>query len=178
MPAYANPLPKLPVGHVGANRINDPDDLMSRYARKLDAGERAHFGEGIAVANPTGLDFDPHMARRRIRDRSLDQFERSVRAGYLHCSHLGHLRLRLRSIPRDIASISCRAKRTRCSLDLILIIGVRACSALSIHCVEEVVVGLAVLQLVQEKLHRIHRAHRIKNAPQHPHLRQHAALDQ
>jgi hypothetical protein len=33
---------------------------------EIGCRERAHFGERIAVAIPTGMDFDPHMARRRI----------------------------------------------------------------------------------------------------------------
>src|SRR5438552_2885407 len=51
MPADADPLARLPVRHVGAHRIDDPDNLVSRYARVSDAGEGAQLGERIAVAH-------------------------------------------------------------------------------------------------------------------------------
>ncbi len=40
-----------------------------------------------------------------------------------------------------------------------------------IHRIKEVIVRLAVFQLVQQELHRIHGAHRVQDTAQHPHLR-------
>jgi hypothetical protein len=47
-----------------------------------------------------------------------------------------------------------------------------------IHRIEEIVVGLAVLQLVQQELHRVHGSHRVQDAAQHPHLGKRGLLDQ
>ena len=49
---------------------------------------------------------------------------------------------------------------------------------LLVHRLEEVVVGLAVLQLVEQELHRVGDAHRHQDAAQHPHLAERCLVDQ
>src|SRR3954469_15400005 len=51
-------------------------------------------------------------------------------------------------------------------------------SALLIHRGEEVLVGLGVLHLVEQELHRVDRAHLHENAAQHPHLGERTLIDQ
>ena len=40
-------------------------------------------------------------------------------------------------------------------------------AGLSVHRVEEIIIGLRLLELVEQKLDGIHRTHRVENAPQH-----------
>src|SRR5205085_7432751 len=49
---------------------------------------------------------------------------------------------------------------------------------LLVHAREEIVVGLGVLHLVEEKLHRIDRAHLHQDPAQHPHLGERTLFDQ
>src|SRR5215217_4997344 len=49
---------------------------------------------------------------------------------------------------------------------------------LLIHAGEEVLVGLGVLHLVEEELHRVHRAHLHEDATKHPHLGENVLLDE
>src|SRR4051794_5108066 len=50
--------------------------------------------------------------------------------------------------------------------------------ALLVHRSEEVLVGLGVLHLVEEELHRVDRAHLHQDPAQHPHLGERALVDQ
>src|SRR5687768_1625357 len=49
---------------------------------------------------------------------------------------------------------------------------------LLIHRGEEILVGLGVLHLVEQELHRVDRAHLHQDAPQHPHLGKLGRVDQ
>src|SRR5215217_8257413 len=50
--------------------------------------------------------------------------------------------------------------------------------SLLVHAGEEVLVGLGVLHLVEQELHRIDRAHLHQDPPQHPHLGEHVLVYQ
>jgi hypothetical protein len=50
--------------------------------------------------------------------------------------------------------------------------------ALLVHGIEEILVGLRILHLVEEELHRINSAHLHENPAEHPHLRKIALFDE
>src|ERR1044071_6239402 len=50
--------------------------------------------------------------------------------------------------------------------------------SLLVHAGEEVLVGLGVLHLVEEELHRVDRPHLHQDSAQHPHLGEDVLLDQ
>jgi len=87
MPAHADALARFPLRTAGADGIHDPDDFMAGNARILQAGPMAFLDQGIAVADATGLDFDPHLAGARFGDWAFYDFKRSARAGDLRGAH-------------------------------------------------------------------------------------------
>ena len=74
MPADADALAGFPFRNACANGVNDADDFMARDAGILDAGKQAGLGDGIAVANAAGLDFDADGAGTGLGNVAFDNF--------------------------------------------------------------------------------------------------------
>ena len=109
MPADADARTRLPMGrYVSAHGIQDADHLVSRNARQFEPGECTHPGKGIAVADTTGLDSDPNLARPRDRGLAMNQLERAIGRRNLNRSHLWHRRLLDLSAP-DLRDEHCLA---------------------------------------------------------------------
>src|SRR5215471_6097270 len=72
------------------DRLDPPDDLVARHARKDDAGKLALDRERIAVADTAGMDADQQFLRARRRHVSLDapQLRSALRRD--HRNHLRH----------------------------------------------------------------------------------------
>ena len=90
MPSDADALPLSPARDALADCVDRSDHLMPGHARVLDAGECPKLGEGVAVADSAGLDPDPHTAWCWLRDRTLDQLERSIGVLHLNGTHVRH----------------------------------------------------------------------------------------
>src|SRR5207253_11127740 len=89
-PSDADTLAGLPSGHVRADGVDQSDDLVPWNARVLNAGKDPLLGEGVAVADPAGLDLDAYLAGGGVGNRPLDDLERAVRAGDLDDAHGRH----------------------------------------------------------------------------------------
>lgn len=87
MPADAGTLALLPGSHTATDFINDPRHFMSWNAGILDSGPRAFDGERVAVADATGLDFDPHLSRAGRGDCAFDDLETGARFANLRGLH-------------------------------------------------------------------------------------------
>ena len=87
VPAHADPVAFLPLGHVGPDLVDSSGDLVAWDARQRESGEVAGLHEDIAVAHSAGLDLDPDLPRAGLGDLAFDQLERRVGPRNLHCSH-------------------------------------------------------------------------------------------
>src|SRR5262249_52766715 len=96
VPADGDALAGGELAGAGAQRVDDPDDLMARNARVLDPRKLAIDRGRVAVAYAAGLDLDPDGARAGLRNLPLDELQRRSRARDLNCTHLRHDDLRCR----------------------------------------------------------------------------------
>ena len=87
MPADADALPLLPVGHAGAQVIDNARDFVSWNAGILNAGPSAFFREHVTVAHTTGLYLDAHVSYAWLRNRALDDLEIASRLWNLRHFH-------------------------------------------------------------------------------------------
>jgi len=62
MPSDADTLAGPPSGDVRADGVDQSNDLVPWNARVLNAGKGPLLGEGVAVADPAGLDLDAYLA--------------------------------------------------------------------------------------------------------------------
>src|SRR5215510_3758635 len=69
---YAHPLTNCPPLNTGAKRIDPPDDFVTRNTRVADTRETAIHCRRIRVADATGLNPQPHLARTRLEKQALD----------------------------------------------------------------------------------------------------------
>src|SRR5215475_5626759 len=69
---YTHPPTNRPPLNTGTKRIDPPDDLVTRNTRVADAREAPIHCRRIRVADATGLNPQPHLARTRFRKHSLD----------------------------------------------------------------------------------------------------------
>ena len=105
VPADAHPVALLPLGHVGADLVDAPGDLVARNPRQRQAGKRAGLHEGVAVADSAGFDLDADLARGGFWELALDELERAIGLGHLYGPH--HLWHR----PLLVPGSSCDARR-------------------------------------------------------------------
>jgi hypothetical protein len=70
--------------------VNNPDDFVAGDARELEPRPKAILGEGIAMANATCLDLNPHMSRGGTGDWPFDEFEGTTGTGDLGGAHGRH----------------------------------------------------------------------------------------
>src|ERR1700674_453780 len=87
MPADADSLASSPSRDCGTDRVDEPDDFMSRYSRILNARPCPLFDQRIAVTNATSLHLDSHPSALWFGNFPLDQFQRPLRLRNLHCTH-------------------------------------------------------------------------------------------
>jgi hypothetical protein len=52
-----------------------PADFVAGYARILNSRKQAFFGQHVAVTDPAGVDFDPHLPWTGLRNVALDDFK-------------------------------------------------------------------------------------------------------
>ena len=90
MPADADALAGFPFRDARADGVDDADDFVAGDAGILNAGEQAGFGNGIAMANAAGLDFDPDGAGTGLGNFAFDEFKGSVGFGNLSSAHFWH----------------------------------------------------------------------------------------
>src|SRR5260370_32631386 len=90
MPANPDPLAGFPSRDARADRIDDAGDLVSGDSRVLEARPEALFGQRVAVADAPGRDPEAHRCGAGLRDFAFHEFERSLRAGDLNCTHPCH----------------------------------------------------------------------------------------
>ncbi len=75
VPADSHALAGFPLRDTRAHGIHDPDHFMAGHARILQAGPVAFLDQRIAVADATGLDFDPHPAGARLGNFTFNDFK-------------------------------------------------------------------------------------------------------
>jgi len=75
MPADAHALARFPLPSTRTHSIHDPDHFMAGHARILQARPVAFLHQRIAVADATGLDFDPHPAGARLGNFTFNDFK-------------------------------------------------------------------------------------------------------
>ena len=90
VPANADPLPWLPIGHTLADLVDNSHNFVAWHARIGDARECPHFGERVAMTYPARLDLDQHLARGWGRDFAFDQLEWPVGVFHLNSTHAWH----------------------------------------------------------------------------------------
>jgi len=90
MPAYADPLSGLPIGNVGADRVDPAGDFMTGNSWILNAGPMSFLDQSIAATDPTGFHLDTHLRTTRVGNVSLDELEGAAGFWYLHCFHARH----------------------------------------------------------------------------------------
>ena len=86
VPAHADALARLPVGHVGADRLDGADDFMPRDTGILNR-VCAHHGEHVAVADAAGVNFEQDVAWTGFGNIALDQLDGTVGLGDLGNLH-------------------------------------------------------------------------------------------
>src|SRR6266567_3970539 len=91
VPADACTLADLPVGHVRADGVDPPGDLVAGDAGILQARPEPILDQDIAMADPAGLDFDAYLPAAGLRDRTLDQLELPTGLAHLHRLHQSHV---------------------------------------------------------------------------------------
>jgi hypothetical protein len=91
MPTHARALSHFPVLHVRAHRVDSPRNFMSGNSWIFDAWPKAFFREHIAVADATSFYLDANFSIARLRNVSLDYFERTFAFCHLHSLHARHV---------------------------------------------------------------------------------------
>jgi hypothetical protein len=87
VPSDAYALAGLPVGNVGADGIDVAGDFVSGDSGILDAGPKAFFYEGIAMADAASFNFNSYLVASGIWNVSFDHFEIGARLGGLDGFH-------------------------------------------------------------------------------------------
>jgi hypothetical protein len=77
-----------PSNNAFANRINNSGDFMSRNPRVLNARPHSLLGQGIAVADATGVDLYTHVSDAGLRDLAFNEFKGATSVTDLHGTHL------------------------------------------------------------------------------------------
>lgn len=90
VPTHSHARSRLPLGDLGADGIDHPGNLVARHARIGAPRPSSLFGQRVAVTQAAGLDFDPHLARTRLRNLALNKLQRTLWAGGFDCTHLRH----------------------------------------------------------------------------------------
>src|SRR5580704_11327271 len=90
VPAYADAHALFPIRHVRPDSVDDTHHLVAWNARILYAGNCADHGEHVAMADAAGLHLDAHLARLRLGDVTLDDFEAGIGLGDLNGFHAWH----------------------------------------------------------------------------------------
>jgi hypothetical protein len=75
VPAYADALAFLPGGDAGADFVDDAGNFVTGNAGILDSGPETFDGEGVAVTDAAGLDFDADLSGGGAGDFALDDLE-------------------------------------------------------------------------------------------------------
>ncbi len=78
MPTHADTHPFLPIRHVRAHSVDEAHHLVAGHAGILNAGNRAHDRQHVAVTNTAGLHLDAHLPRLRLRHVALDNFKSGI----------------------------------------------------------------------------------------------------
>src|SRR5581483_3576106 len=65
-PSDRDPVPDLPPAHAGTERADTPGDLVACGDREGQIRHEPRDERVVAVADPTSLDRDAHLARSRI----------------------------------------------------------------------------------------------------------------
>ena len=78
MPTDTNALAGFPWQDTFPDSVYNSDDLVPRNPRVLQARPMTLLDQGVAVADTTGLNSDPHQARANLRDLSFDNFKRPL----------------------------------------------------------------------------------------------------
>jgi hypothetical protein len=88
VPAHSDTLPVLPPGDARSKFIDNAGDFMSGYPGILNARPGAIYRERVAVANPTGLHFDPNLPFTWLLHLALDDLKACAWLGNLRGLHL------------------------------------------------------------------------------------------
>jgi hypothetical protein len=91
VPSHTDALSGLPVGSVGANRVNASGDLVAWDARILKSGKQAFFCQYVAVADAAGFDLDAHLRTAGLGDIAFDKFKIAAGFGNLDYFHTRHI---------------------------------------------------------------------------------------
>jgi len=94
VPADAHTRARLPVRHIRADGIDQPDDFMPRNSWELEARICSLLGERIAVADTAGLHAEADLTATWLRDCALNHLKRRIGPRNLNDSHPWHDRLR------------------------------------------------------------------------------------
>jgi hypothetical protein len=89
-PADAHAASHVPTADAGASFGDRAYHLVSGDARIREARVAAVHRDGVAVADPAGLDFDEDLPLTGLRDLRLNHHEIGTGAGYLNRVHQGH----------------------------------------------------------------------------------------
>src|SRR6185503_19638444 len=81
----------FPVLHVRAYGVDSSRNFMSGNSWIFDARPKAFFREHIAVADATSFYLDANFSIARLRNVSLDDFERTFAFCHLHSLHACHV---------------------------------------------------------------------------------------
>src|SRR5215467_15958680 len=87
VPAYSNPIPHLPGISAWPQRVDHSGYLVTGRTRISDSGHDAVFGQRVAVADTTGLNFDSDVAAPRFGDPLVNQLETPASPIYGYLFH-------------------------------------------------------------------------------------------
>ena len=91
MPADAHALARLPVGDVGADRVDAPGDFVSGHSRILQAGPVAFLHDRIAVADAARLNLDADLIAGGLGNIAFDKFKIAAGLADLDGFHARHV---------------------------------------------------------------------------------------
>src|SRR5262249_39721282 len=69
--AKADARTDLPTAHIGTERVDSPDDLMTRHSRVLHIGEQSLDGRGVRVAHAARLHADADLSGAGANERTI-----------------------------------------------------------------------------------------------------------
>src|SRR5437870_6902206 len=81
---HAHPLSFFPALHARPDGLDSSDHFMAGDARVGESGETTFNRKSIGMANAAGLDMDSDLAKGRLDNCSLNDFQ-LARFRYLHC---------------------------------------------------------------------------------------------
>src|SRR4029077_7076059 len=81
---HADTLSFLPTGHARSYGFDFSNHFMSRNARERESGKTSFNRKSIGVANATSLDTYSDLAKGRLDNCPLNEFQRAGLC-YLHC---------------------------------------------------------------------------------------------